>query len=146
MATATKQRAGAEFKRLGIDKRHLENDELAEREALAARIGSGDSDVLIGTPEQARTVWMPNSEKDFFRAAILAGVGSWIGWDWHEPDQIEVDAVVTGTSFDNAGIDGEKVVHLKVDGKRVASVNLATLCALATSAVLRQQTPRGEKE
>jgi len=144
MATKTKAKAGAEFKRLGIDKHHLENDELAEREALAARIGDGD--VLIGTPEHARTIWMPESERDFFRAAVLAGVGSWIGWDWHEPDQIEVDAVVTGTSFDNAGIDGEKTVHLKVDGKRVASVNLATLCALATSAVMRQQVPREDKK
>ena len=142
MATKTTKRAGAEFKRLGIDMSHLDDGELAEREALAARIGDGD--VAIGTPERARAMWLPEGERDFFRAAVLAGVGCWIGWDWHEPDQCDIDAVVDGTSFDNAGIDGEKTVHLKVDGKRVASVNLATLCALATSAVLRQQVPRKE--
>jgi hypothetical protein len=142
MATTTKSKAGAEFTRLGIDKAHLDDGELAEREAMAARIGAGE--VLIGTPERARTMWLPESEKDFFRAALLGGIGTWVGFDWHEPDQCEVDAVVTGTSFDNAGIDGEKTVHLKVDGKRVASVNLATLCALATSAVMRQLVPREE--
>lgn len=139
MATAI-TKPGAEFKRLGIDKSHLDEVELAEREAMAERIGDGD--VLIGPADRRRAMWLPESEKDFFRAALLGGIGTWVGFDWHEPDQCDVDAVVTGTSFDNAGMEWEKTVHLKVDGKRVAKINLATLCALAMSAVLRQQAPR----
>lgn len=140
MTTKTKRKTAEQF---GIDKSHLGDDELAKREALAARIGDGD--VVIGPSERPQTMWLPDSEKDFFRAAILAGIGTWVGFDWHEPDQCGVDAVVTGNTFDNAGMTWEKRVHLKVDGKRVASVNLATLCALAMSAVIRQFVPREGK-
>ena len=67
--------------------------------------------------------------------------------DWHEPDEQELDARVRGNKFDNAMGDdyrvywhdkekgvkhAEKVVEFRVDGKKALSVNLATLCALAT--------------
>lgn len=68
--------------------------------------------------------------------------------DWHEPDEQDVDAVVKGNDFDNAGFwpedkshhmttsRGSKLVEkhvvLKVEGKPVAAVNLATLLAWAT--------------
>jgi hypothetical protein len=62
---------------------------------------------------------------------------------WHEPDEQGVDAVVKGSVFDNAGFwpwpeaatwgrTQEKHVVLKVNGKPVAAVNLATLFAFAT--------------
>ncbi len=64
--------------------------------------------------------------------------------DWHEPDEQEVDAVVVGNNFDNAGfwprecaietkdrLIMEKYVIIKKNGKPVATVNLATLLAWA---------------
>ena len=80
--------------------------------------------------------------------------------DWHEPDEQEVDAVVRGNDFDNAGFwpealvrpafsgkdtDGtpysypefrltEKHVVIKHHGEAVAAVNLATLLAWASEA------------
>lgn len=61
--------------------------------------------------------------------------------DWHEPDESEVSAVVKGLKLDNAfGDHGgeiggrspyEKLVILKVEGKEVLRVNLATVLALA---------------
>lgn len=62
--------------------------------------------------------------------------------DWHEPDEQEVDAVVYGHSFDNAGFWGrpesqgleseEMHVVISKDGHPVAAVNLATLLGWAT--------------
>lgn len=114
-----------------------------ERAALADLVKEGA--LTIGAPgsvSRSARFELHRRDADFFRNAIKAGVGSHIGWDWHEPDQIEVDAVVAGRTFDNAGVEGEKLVHLKVDGKRVAEINLASLCALAMGAVLRLQAPR----
>lgn len=64
--------------------------------------------------------------------------------DWHEPDEQNVTATTHGKSFDNAGfwgktyrstVDGyeftERYVKIHKDGKAVAAVNLATLCAWA---------------
>ena len=51
--------------------------------------------------------------------------------DWHEPDEQEVDAVVHGNTFDNAGFEYEKHVIIKKDGEPVARINLATLLAFA---------------
>lgn len=54
--------------------------------------------------------------------------------DWHEPDEQGVEAEVTGCQFDNACADGggiELMVVFTKDGKPVAQVNLATLCAFA---------------
>lgn len=113
----------------------------SEAAALAANHVPGKSiEVRIGPAgdrKRSGLMWLPESEADFFRIALRAGVGSWVGWGWHETDQIDLDAVTTGTVFNNAGYpEYEKTVHLKIDGKRVASVNLATLCALATGAVM----------
>jgi hypothetical protein len=71
--------------------------------------------------------------------------------DWHEPDEREVSAQVSGQIFDNAGFWGtaeikqrradgdpddryalEKWVTIYQGGKPVADVNLATLFAFAT--------------
>lgn len=65
--------------------------------------------------------------------------------DWHEPDEQEVSATVSGGRFDNAGFwpasdvsvqrypeVEELSVTLLRDGKPVAHVNLATLFAWAT--------------
>lgn len=60
--------------------------------------------------------------------------------DWHEPDEQDVTALVTGVELDNAcGEDQmriepqyqELVVHLYRDGSHKMSINLATLLALA---------------
>ena len=60
--------------------------------------------------------------------------------DWHEPDEQDVTAVVTGCHLDNAkgehqaGMEPqyhELVVHLAVNGSYKLSVNLATLLAIA---------------
>jgi hypothetical protein len=80
-------------------------------------------------------LWLSDPGVDFFRQAILAGVGTKINFDWHEPDQIELDVVVKGKTFDNAGTDDEKVAILKVKGKPVGRINLATLCSLAMASV-----------
>jgi hypothetical protein len=62
--------------------------------------------------------------------------------DWHEPDEQGVTATVVGRSLDNAhgdhgwkhkGKEMEKLIVLKVDGKEVMRVNLATVLALATN-------------
>ena len=114
-----------------------------ERDDLAKMVRPGP--VQTGPPGKDRAIELFKSDAEFFQVAIRCGVGSHIGWDWHEPDQIEIDAVVDGRDFDNAGIAGEKMVHLKVDGRRIAAVNLATLCALATAAVMRLQAPEADK-
>jgi len=50
--------------------------------------------------------------------------------DWHEPDEQDVTAYVSGDRLDNAGTRGEIVVA--VDGPDAyVSVNLATLLAIA---------------
>ena len=78
-----------------------------------------------------------------------------IDFDWHEPDNRDVTAVVLGHHFDNAGFWGEPCigpeyrnplgevvnallprgaelyVQLFYDGKVVAEVNLATLFSFA---------------
>jgi hypothetical protein len=145
MATKTKYSRPAQraSRRFDIDKSHLGKDEIRERDALAALVQEGT--VVAGFPGKDRLLHVFEQDADFFRAAIFGGIGTWVGIDWHEPDQCEVDAVVTGTSFDNAGMDYEKRVHLKVDGKRVASINLASLCALAMAAVLRLEHPAEKK-
>lgn len=51
--------------------------------------------------------------------------------DWHEPDEQGVTATIEGRRFDNAGVDGERMVVLKQFGKPVAKVNLASLFAMA---------------
>ena len=52
--------------------------------------------------------------------------------DWHEPDEQEVTALVSGDKFDNAGIEGEMRVLILKGGKPSFVVNLATLFAFAT--------------
>lgn len=64
--------------------------------------------------------------------------------DWHEPDVQGVSAVMVGRVFDNAhgddglarpaareGLDHEKCIELRVNGKAICRVNLATVLALA---------------
>lgn len=62
--------------------------------------------------------------------------------DWHEPDEQDITAVVTGYHLDNAmGEDQgplapyyhEFVVHLFVNESYKLSINLATLLAIAAS-------------
>jgi len=90
-----------------------------------------------------RNLSLRSDEVDFFRKAMLAGVGTHIGFDWHEPDQIGLDVSVEGRAFDNAGTDGEKTVVLlhqkkgKISKSEVGRINLATLCALAMATVRR---------
>jgi hypothetical protein len=67
--------------------------------------------------------------------------------DWHEPDEVEIDAEFHGDNFDNAGFWGhdrdgeprsfgegqqEMYVVLRHEGFEVAEVNLATLFSWAT--------------
>ncbi len=68
-------------------------------------------------------------------------------WDWHEPDERGVEAVVFGDKFDNAGLWGRRFrlekqrgfmlaeeemnVLLVRDEKPVAEINLATLFSWA---------------
>lgn len=68
--------------------------------------------------------------------------------DWHEPDEQNVSAVVTGCHLDNAmGEDQgslppywqEFVVHLFVDERPELSINLATLLAIAAANDTRQE-------
>ena len=55
--------------------------------------------------------------------------------DWHEPDEQNVTARVTGDHLDNAFGTGDDVTELQVilcvDGQEVIRVNLATLLATA---------------
>lgn len=67
--------------------------------------------------------------------------------DWHEPDEVEIGAVVNGTSFDNAGFwpnpkarlengsDGIEEIHVVLHKgiEPIAVVNLATLFSWAAS-------------
>jgi hypothetical protein len=55
--------------------------------------------------------------------------------DWHEPDEQEITATIVGKNFDNADIVGghDYALLFFKDGKPVAVVNLAMLCAWATS-------------
>lgn len=55
--------------------------------------------------------------------------------DMHAPDEQGLTATVTGRCFDNAGIPGEKMLHLR-RGSEEFSINLATLIALARQATL----------
>lgn len=79
--------------------------------------------------------------KYFIQLARTLGVRS----DWHEPDEQNVTARVSGTRFDNAGFwphpesyspptTVEQYVTIVRDGVEVAHVNLATLCAWASDA------------
>jgi hypothetical protein len=79
----------------------------------------------------------------------LAELARWLRLrpDWHDPDEQEVDAVVLGRSFDNAGFWGEDNVDsqytgvgkdseemyviIRKDRTPVAEVNLATLLSWA---------------
>jgi len=55
--------------------------------------------------------------------------------DYHEADGL-VSVKITGTKLDNAGCDGEIMIHLKDNNKGgVASIRLATLLGLATDLV-----------
>ena len=53
--------------------------------------------------------------------------------DWHEPDEQEVDVIVTGNHLDNAmgawdnKRNAEFVIHLTVEGEKRLSLNLADL-------------------
>lgn len=61
--------------------------------------------------------------------------------NWHEPDEHDVDAIITGTHLDNAFGDNlilsppsyhqEYVVHLTVKDSVKLSINLADLLAIA---------------
>ena len=55
--------------------------------------------------------------------------------DWHEPDELEVDAYVEGNHLDNAmgdtGYCGELIVVLTVNEQPMLRLNLATLLAVA---------------
>ena len=50
---------------------------------------------------------------------------------WHEPDEQDVNASVTGTVFDNDGFEDNMRVILSLKGKSIAKINLATLFAFA---------------
>lgn len=63
--------------------------------------------------------------KEFKRSA---GVGD----NWHEPDEQEVSATVTGDYLDNAGCGSEFVVHLEGPKGLKLDINLASLLSLAT--------------
>ena len=52
--------------------------------------------------------------------------------DWHEPDEQEITAKVSGKTLDNAGIGDEMTVHLYYGKKEVATINLAVLLAFST--------------
>ena len=86
------------------------------------------------------------TREDLRKVAALLGVRH----DWHEPDEQNVTATVTGRSFDNAGfwprelhrdlhkrVPGaiEMYVEIVQDGNVVAQVNLATLLAMAAGTV-----------
>jgi hypothetical protein len=81
-----------------------------------------------------------NTRKEFLELKDELGMRD----DWHEPDETDVDARVLGQSFDNAGfwpqsdsrVIPDEILEMHVvftkDGKDVAAVNLATLCAWAS--------------
>lgn len=52
--------------------------------------------------------------------------------DWHEPDEEGISAFVVGNQFDNADIEKDMGLILVKNGKPIAVVNLALLCAWAT--------------
>ena len=65
-------------------------------------------------------------------------------FDWHEPDEVGVTAIVTGRTFDNAlgnrPDSGEMVVTLlRYNGLRL-DINLASLFALATAPHRKETT------
>lgn len=81
-----------------------------------------------------------NSREALIEVAQQLGLA---GTDWHEPDNQEIDAKVTGDGFDNAGFYNPYVreldesyaeigVTLFKDGVPVAVISLASLFALAT--------------
>lgn len=69
---------------------------------------------------------------------LQAGVNAGARMDWHEPDEQELTAAVVGRSFDNAGVDGEKVVILRQEGKEIGRANLASLMACAAELLRRE--------
>lgn len=85
--------------------------------------------------------YVPDSEIAALRACARADVRC----DWHEPDEQEITATVVGAKFDNAGLDHEKSVVLKIDRKVVGQINLATLCALATETLRREGLIRSHR-
>jgi hypothetical protein len=79
-------------------------------------------------PPPVRTVRDPGA-----LAEVAAELG--VRSDWHEPDEQEVHAHVTGASFDNTGhATLEMMVILYQEGRAVAQVNLALLLAWACKA------------
>lgn len=57
-----------------------------------------------------------------------------VSGDWHEPDESEVDVLVTDGKLDNAGWAAvEKQVIIRKDETAVAQVSLATLLAWAST-------------
>ena len=52
--------------------------------------------------------------------------------NWHEPDEQQVTACVTGKYFDNAGTKNEQMVVLSSPNAGEFRINLATLCAIAS--------------
>jgi hypothetical protein len=72
----------------------------------------------------------PRSRAEFAEIAKTIGVG----FDWHEPDEAEVDAIVTEGGLDNAGHELlEKQVIIRKEGEPVAQVPLATVLAWAST-------------
>lgn len=67
------------------------------------------------------------TKKELQELATKLGVRS----DWHEPDEQEVEAVVIGFNFDNAGSPDEEIVIIRKSRKIVGEINLATLLAIA---------------
>ena len=76
-----------------------------------------------------------NTRKNLQKFAEKYGLSD----DWHEPDQKEVTAFVSGKYLDNAMGDSgdcqEMVIMLLVAGKHILSVNLANILALAAEKI-----------
>jgi hypothetical protein len=91
-------------------------------------------------PPDAQPLRQIHTRDEFVELSKELGVRA----DWHEPDERDVNAIVEGYSFDNAGFwpqsnkrrIPEEILEMHViftqDGRDVAAVNLATLCAWAS--------------
>jgi len=76
--------------------------------------------------KQHKGMFYPRNQQDMQQLAVLLGVRD----DWHEPDEQEVTAEPVDGSFDNAG-SGDMGLRILKDGKPVAFIHLASLCAIA---------------
>jgi hypothetical protein len=114
----------------------LEDNLAAYADAKARGLDPEFDDVLwgiellterLGTTPLA-PVLEPRTRAELAEVAVTLGVGD----DWHEPDQVDVTATVTGGSFDNSGAAHlEKNVVLIKDGVPAAQIALATLLSFA---------------